>query len=68
MKRRTDAELGRIVRAALRGKRLKSRRLWDQTRPDGYLESDMDFFLNNEEAAVALLEALAPPCRRKTRS
>lgn len=78
MPRRTDAQLGKLVREALKGKRLKPRRLFGPTIGDafrkpgqprslsstGYLESDRDFLENNDEAAVAILEALAP-CRRK---
>lgn len=65
MGRRTDAEVGKIVRAAMRGMRIRPRRLYEQTQPDGYLESDNDFFANNRHVAVALLEALAPKSQRK---
>lgn len=58
MPRRSDAEIGRLVRKALRGKRLRPRRLLDSRRPDGYIESDRDYLENNNDAAVALLEAL----------
>lgn len=65
MGRRTDAEIGKLVGVAMRGMRIKPRRLYEQTWPEGPLESDNDFFGNNRDAAVALLEALAPPARRK---
>jgi hypothetical protein len=76
MPRRTDAELGRLVRQALKGHRLKPRRLdlptvgmcYGLPRPEPGLEleeSDNDFLGNNVDAAVALLEALSPPNRRK---
>jgi hypothetical protein len=78
MPRRTDAELGRIVRKAMKGMRIKPRRLFETTylddpltgrrgrmRHDGYQESDDDFFDNNRFVAIALLEALAPKSRRK---
>jgi hypothetical protein len=32
------------------------RRLWDDEKTDGYMESDKDFVLNNIDAAVELLE------------
>ena len=82
MARMTDAELGRLVRQALKGKRLKPRRLDGATvgdilakalsgkpTPRGtpgqrYLESDRDFLENNNDAAVAILEALAPSKRK----
>jgi hypothetical protein len=32
------------------------RRLWDDEKPYGYMESDKDFVLNNLDAAVELLE------------
>lgn len=35
---------------------IQPRRLWDESEPDGYLESDFDFVHNNIEAAVYLLE------------
>lgn len=74
--RKSDAELGRLIRRALRGKRLKPRRLdcpslsYAMTGGrqgkyyTGYLESDADFLENNSEAAVAILEALAPSVRK----
>ena len=81
MPRRSDAELGRPVRIALKGQRLKPRRLFGPTIGDAfrarngdkgrslvsteYLESDQDFLENNNDAAVALLEALAPVKRTK---
>ena len=65
MAKRTDAQLGKIVRKAMRGMRIRPRRLYEPTWPAGYLESDNDFFANNRDAAVALLEALAPKPRRK---
>lgn len=67
-KRLTDAELGRLVRAALKGHRLKPRRLYLQDEWRGmaepYLESDRDFLLNNSRAAADLLDALAPSKRK----
>jgi hypothetical protein len=77
-KRRTNAEIGRLVRQAIKGKRLKPRRLFGPTIADAfrkpgqkrsavstaYLESDMDFLENNHEAATAILEALAPSKRK----
>jgi hypothetical protein len=81
MPRKTDAELGRIVRQALKGHRLKPRRLYGPTPSDAIrrlngdkgrsaisteaMESDRDFLENNNDAAVALLEALAPIKRTK---
>lgn len=77
MPRRTDAELGKLVRQALKGHRLKPRRLdlptaamcYGYPRPAnwraGYEESDNDFVKNNIDAAVALLEALAKPRRKE---
>lgn len=78
MPRRTDAELGRLVRLALKGHRIKPRRLdlptagmcYGLPRPKHWREveeSDNDFLGNNVDAAVALLEALAKP-RRKERT
>jgi hypothetical protein len=61
MPRRTDEELGRLVREALKGKRLRPRRKFDRyAKRCTYLESDSDFLLNNNDAAVALIEALIP--------
>jgi hypothetical protein len=37
-------------------KKITPRRPLDDDRPDGYLESDRDFVMNNIEAAVELLE------------
>lgn len=39
------------------GVTISPRRPWDDEDPTGCLESDMDFVLNNLDAAVALLEA-----------
>jgi hypothetical protein len=80
MPKRTDSELGKIVRQALKGQRLKPRRLFGPTLADAfrarnkeprskvsteYLESDQDFLENNNDAAVQLLEALSPVRRTK---
>lgn len=36
--------------------KIKPRRPLDNDNPDGYLESDKDFVLNNIEACIAFLE------------
>jgi hypothetical protein len=36
---------------------LKPRRLYDDNDPEGYLESDLDYFDNNLEAARIFLKA-----------
>jgi len=64
MPRLTDAEVGRRVREAMKGHRLRPRRLFDAQSPDGYLESDMDFLANNYIPAAAILDALAPSTRK----
>ena len=63
MARKTDAEIGRLVRKVLR-----PRRIYDLTDygPD-MLESDADFLDNNYKVATALIEVFAPPSRRKKR-
>jgi len=38
-------------------RRVIPRRLYIDTEPRGYLESDMDYLLNNAEVAVQLLDA-----------
>ncbi len=38
------------------GMTLKPRRLYDDNEPDGYLESDLDFFDNNLEATRVFFE------------
>jgi hypothetical protein len=77
-KRRTNAEIGRLVRNAIKGMRLKPRRLFGPTLADAYRkpgqkrslsstayqESDLDFLENNREAACAIIEALAPSKRK----
>jgi len=35
---------------------LKPRRLYDETKPDGYRESDIDYVSNNLEACVLMLD------------
>lgn len=75
MPRRTDAEIGRLVRKVIRGERLKPRRLHGPTMGEMlgspgphcrcYEESDADFMDNNRFAVVALLEALQPSRNRK---
>lgn len=68
--KRSDAELGRLVRQAIKGLRVKRRRLYEPLRnvdpDDQYMEADRDFLLNNREVAVAVLTALAPPKHRRT--
>ena len=64
MPRLTDAEVGRRVREAMKGHRLRPRRLFDAREPNGYLESDADFLENNHVAASAILDALAPSTRK----
>lgn len=64
MARRTDAEIGRLVRRACKDLRVKPRRLcglWSGERhgPGAYLESDTDFVVNNLEVASAILDALS---------
>jgi len=39
------------------GMTLKPRRLYDDNDPEGYLESDLDYFDNNLEAARIFLKA-----------
>lgn len=64
-RRRTDAEIGALVRAALRDHRLRPRRLDSPSEPVGYEESDDSFVENNFDAVVALLAALAPSRRKR---
>lgn len=54
----TDKEIGKRVRLAKKGLRIKPRRLYDPQWRDGYRESDSDFLANNRDVAVAILEAL----------
>ena len=76
MPRQTDQERGRMFRKAMKGLRVKPRRLDLPTvgmclglpRPrdwrNWYRESDDDYLRNNRELAVALLEALEARLRR----
>ncbi len=57
MPRQTDQQRGRMIRIAVKGLRIKPRRIYDPSLI-GYLESDRDFVLNNIELAIALLEAI----------
>ena len=63
--RRSDAEIGRLVRHVMGGRRIKRRRLYrpyEDRRVVGgglYEESDDDFFDNNREVVIDLMEVLA---------
>lgn len=58
----THAELGRLIRRATRGMRVKPRRLYGLA---DYEESDDDYLGNNRFIAVALLDALANRSRKR---
>lgn len=47
---------------------IKSRRLLDDEDPDGYLESDKDWVINNLEACVGFLETVEKFTPKKDRS
>jgi len=57
--RMTNESLGRLVRKVLASRKIQPRRPYDDDRPDGYLESDNDFFQNNYMVVIDLMEALA---------
>ena len=40
--------------------RVKARRLYDDSIPDGYMESDVDFVMNNLDVCVRFLESGIP--------